>query len=307
PTSPAPADPGGGAAPGAAAAPATGQPNATPPATATLAPSAALLTLLAPGQLASTGAAAAQPAAAPGKSAKAVQIQTAVSAGATKAAAAITPIITASKSETAAADEAQTGGAPFPAPHDDDPGGAAAPVAQLAADNTGLGAQGASQTTLAAAPATAMGAPAPAALASAHGADITAQLAAQITSKVNAARTAFDFALEPQGLGRVDVSLKIDQQGQLSAVLSFDSPNAAAEAKSRAGDLQQALQQAGIDVGQSGLSFTSGGGQGAAGQGAAQSGFSQAPILADPLADVSPIASPSALGATSAGGLDITI
>ena len=108
--------------------------------------------------------------------------------------------------------------------------------------------------------------PAAAALAQAHGADITAQLAAQMTSRAGAARSAFDFALEPQGLGRVDVSLKIDQQGQLSAVLSFDNPAAAAEAKGRAADLQQALQQAGLNVSQNGLSFTSGGGQG---QGAA--------------------------------------
>ena len=142
-----------------------------------------------------------------------------------------------------------------------------------------------------------MSAPAPAMLASAHGADITAQLAAQITNKANAARTAFDFALEPQGLGRVDVSLKIDPQGQLSAVLSFDNPNAAAEAKGRAGDLQQALQQAGFDIGQGGLSFTSGGGQGAAGQNAAQTSFSVAPIRADPVPDPSLTASTSALGA----------
>ena len=105
----------------------------------------------------------------------------------------------------------------------------------------------------------------------------------------------------------MDVTLKIDPQGQLSAVLSFDNPNAAAEAKSRAADLQQALQQAGFDVGQSGLSFTSSGGQGqsAAWQGAAQSSYAQAPVLIDAVADV---ATPtSSLGAASAGGLDITI
>jgi hypothetical protein len=90
-------------------------------------------------------------------------------------------------------------------------------------------------------------------------------------------------------------------------VLSFDNPNAAAEAKGRAGDLQQALQQAGFDIGQGGLSFTSGGGQGAAGQNAAQTSFSVAPIRADPVPDPSLTASTSALGATSAGGLDITI
>jgi flagellar hook-length control protein FliK len=146
----------------------------------------------------------------------------------------------------------------------------------------------------------------PAMLAAAHGADITAQLASQIASKAGASRAAFDFALEPQGLGRVDVSLKIDQQGQLSAVLSFDNPSAAAEAKSRAGDLQQALQQAGFDIGQSGLSFTSGGSQG---QGAAWQAPS-APAYAAPLAAASAEAATTptpAANATGAGGLDITI
>ena len=60
----------------------------------------------------------------------------------------------------------------------------------------------------------------------------------------------------------MDVSLKIDATGQLSAQFSFDNPSAAADAKNRAGDLQQALHQAGFDVSQSSLSFTSSGGQG---------------------------------------------
>jgi len=148
-------------------------------------------------------------------------------------------------------------------------------------------------------------APAATALASAHGADITAQLAAQIASRTSAGKSSFDFSLDPQGLGRVDVSLKFDAQGQMSAVLSFDNSAAAAEAKGRAADLQQALQQAGVDISQSGLSFTSGGGQGhgAASQGAGQPAYAQGPAPADTAADT-PIAPPSA---GAAGGLDITI
>ena len=91
-------------------------------------------------------------------------------------------------------------------------------------------------------------------------------------------------------------------------MLSFDNPGAAAEARSRAGDLQQALQQAGFDIGQSGLSFTSGGnGQGAAGQSQAQANYATAPLLADAGVDGVTTASTSALGASGAGGLDITI
>jgi flagellar hook-length control protein FliK len=271
-----------------------------------LTPATAMLTLLSPGQLAGSGAAGASTTAAP--AAKATQIQAAVGAGTANAGPAATPINPASRVEIATSDENDTGGGTVPSPNDGGTGGQNAATTQASGDNSGLNSQAASQTTLAPAPASAaMNAAAPAAMAAAHGADITAQLAAQITSRANTARTAFDFALEPQGLGRVDVSLKIDPQGQLSAVLSFNNPNAAAEAKSRAGDLQQALQQAGFDVGQSGLSFTSGGGQGAAGQGAAQVTFAQAPLVADSLADPTPTASTSARLAASAGGLDITI
>jgi Meckel syndrome type 1 protein len=144
-----------------------------------------------------------------------------------------------------------------------------------------------------------------AALAQAHGADITAQLAAQIASR--APRTAFDFALEPQGLGRVDVSLKFDTQGQLSAVLSFENPAAAAEARGRASDLHQALLQAGLDVSQSGLSFTSGGGhgQGAAGHAAPQTTFAPGLLPSETAGETLPAAPP--VPVAGVGGLDITI
>jgi hypothetical protein len=153
-------------------------------------------------------------------------------------------------------------------------------------------------------------APSSVALAGAHGAQITAQLAAQVSSRAAAGRSSFDFALEPQGLGRVDVSLKIDAQGQLSAVFSFDNPSAAAEAKSRAGDLQHALQQAGFGVSQSGLSFTAGGqGGGQSGQWA-DSRTSGSRSYATPITDAGQASQsrpPASLAASGAGALDITI
>lgn len=196
--------------------------------------------------------------------------------------------------------------ATFALPHDDNSQGPQA--AQTSTNAPASGDQIAQQTAMLAPPAAAINVPpaAAAALASSHGAEITAQVAAQISSRASAPRSAFDFALEPQGLGRVDVTLKFDSQGQLSAVLSFDNPNAAAEAKSRAGDLQQALQQAGFDVGQSGLSFTSSGGQGqgATWQAPAQA-YATGPVLTNSVVEtISPI---SAHVAAGAGGLDITI
>jgi len=140
-------------------------------------------------------------------------------------------------------------------------------------------------------------------LAQAHGAEITAQLAAQIAQRPT--RTAFDFALEPQGLGRVYVSLKFDPQGQVSAVLSFDNPSAAAEARGRASDLHQALQQAGLDVSQGGLSFTSGG----QGHGTAWRSSTPANTIQSPAADAAPApsAGSSPKNTAASGGLDILI
>jgi len=286
------------------AASSVAQAPAGDPTTDEPAASAVLLSLVPPSQLAPVSGPAAQPAAAPAKSSKTAQIQAALSADTTNTlAAAATPAIVAAKS--AITDSAESDAA-FALPHDDNSQGAQ--TAQTSTDTPASGDQIAQQTSLLAAPAATVNVPpAAAALATSHGAEITAQLAAQISSRANAPRSAFDFALEPQGLGRVDVTLKFDSQGQLSAVLSFDNPNAAAEAKSRAGDLQQALQQAGFDVGQSGLSFTSSGGQGhgAAWQGATQTSYVNAPVLADTVAEtISPL---TARGATGAGGLDITI
>jgi hypothetical protein len=149
-----------------------------------------------------------------------------------------------------------------------------------------------------------------AALAQAHGAEITAQLAAQIASRAGAVRSSFDFSLDPQGLGRVDVNLKIDAQGGLSAVFAFDNAAVAAEARSRAGDLQQALQQAGFDVAQSGLSFTSGGGQGhgAAFQNAGQPLYvAPGPSFVDTAPPELPAITATLAAAPATGGLDITI
>lgn len=83
-----------------------------------------------------------------------------------------------------------------------------------------------------------------------------AHLAAQIVSKAGSAKaTQFDVALDPQGLGRVNVSLRIASDGTLSAAMSFDTPQAAAELRARSDELQRALSQAGFNVADGALSF----------------------------------------------------
>lgn len=82
-------------------------------------------------------------------------------------------------------------------------------------------------------------------------------LAAQIIKRMEGKASRFDIELDPDGLGRVAVQLKIDAQGRLSATLAFDRPESAEALKARAGELRQALEQSGFDLSGSSLSFES--------------------------------------------------
>ncbi|MBN4683644.1 flagellar hook-length control protein FliK, partial [Pandoraea nosoerga] len=87
------------------------------------------------------------------------------------------------------------------------------------------------------------------------GPETVSRLAAQITRKIEGKATRFDIALDPVGLGHVNVKVEISARGELTASLAFDNPQAAAELKNRAGELHQALEQAGFDLSKGGLSF----------------------------------------------------
>lgn len=84
--------------------------------------------------------------------------------------------------------------------------------------------------------------------------ETVASLAAQIVKKLGARSTHFDVELDPAGLGRVNVRVAIGADGQVSAAMRFDNPQAAAELKSRSHELQRALAQSGFDVA-GGMSF----------------------------------------------------
>jgi hypothetical protein len=86
--------------------------------------------------------------------------------------------------------------------------------------------------------------------------ETTAQLAAQMARKLDGRSTRFDMVLTPEDLGRVDVSLEIDKDGQLSARLAFDNPAAAADLRGRADELRRQLQDAGFQVAGDALDFS---------------------------------------------------
>ncbi|WP_296600832.1 flagellar hook-length control protein FliK [Phenylobacterium sp.] len=84
--------------------------------------------------------------------------------------------------------------------------------------------------------------------------ETVANLAAQIVKKLEGKSTRFDVELDPQGLGKVDVRVEIAASGRVTAAMTFDNPQAAADVKARAAELQRALEQAGFDL-SGGLSF----------------------------------------------------
>ncbi len=86
--------------------------------------------------------------------------------------------------------------------------------------------------------------------------ETTAQIAAQITRKLEGRSTRFEMALTPEGLGRVDVSLDIDADGQLAARLAFDNPVAAMDLRGRVDELRRQLEDQGFKLAQDALQFT---------------------------------------------------
>ena len=84
--------------------------------------------------------------------------------------------------------------------------------------------------------------------------ETVANLTAQISQKLEGHSSKFDIELNPAGLGRVSVSVEIAASGKMTAAMSFDSPQAAAELRARSSEIQRALEQAGFDL-SGGLSF----------------------------------------------------
>lgn len=84
--------------------------------------------------------------------------------------------------------------------------------------------------------------------------ETVANLAAQIIKKLEGQSTRFDLELNPGGLGKVDVRVDIGAQGQITAAMTFENPQAAADLRARAAELHRLLEQAGFDL-SGGLSF----------------------------------------------------
>ncbi|MFN3537110.1 MAG: flagellar hook-length control protein FliK, partial [Brevundimonas sp.] len=87
------------------------------------------------------------------------------------------------------------------------------------------------------------------------GVETTAMLSAQIVRRLEARSTRFDMVLTPEHLGRVDVRMEVDSDGQLTARLAFDNPAAAAELRGRADELRRQLEASGFQMSDNSLEF----------------------------------------------------
>ena len=86
--------------------------------------------------------------------------------------------------------------------------------------------------------------------------ETTVQIAARITRQLAGRSTRFEMGLTPEGLGKVNVSMDIDADGQLTAQLAFDNPLAAADMRARVDELRGQLQDAGFKIADDALTFS---------------------------------------------------
>ena len=84
----------------------------------------------------------------------------------------------------------------------------------------------------------------------------TAEMAAHIIMKLGQRTSRFDMVLTPENLGMVDVTLEVDNNGQLRARMVFDNPAAAQDLRARAEELRRQLAEAGFQLSDNALEFT---------------------------------------------------
>jgi chemotaxis protein MotD len=128
-----------------------------------------------------------------------------------------------------------------------------APTTQTGAASNGLAAATANQTGSAPSVAAASNAPAPQNLL---GPVPLSGIPVLIAGKALAGSNQFDIRLDPPELGRIEVRLKIDRDGQVSSHLIADRADTLALLRSDQTGLERALQDAGLKTAGDGLQFS---------------------------------------------------
>ena len=81
------------------------------------------------------------------------------------------------------------------------------------------------------------------------------QVAHEVIRRFTGENTRFELRLDPPELGRVEVRLEVSRDHRVTALISADSPQALTELSRHARDLEQMLNDAGLQLSDSGLSF----------------------------------------------------
>ena len=81
-------------------------------------------------------------------------------------------------------------------------------------------------------------------------------LAVQIAVTAQTGKSRFEIRLDPAELGRIDVRLDVDRQGQVTSHLTVEKPETLAMLRQDAPQLQRALQDAGLKTSDGGLQFS---------------------------------------------------
>ena len=81
-------------------------------------------------------------------------------------------------------------------------------------------------------------------------------LAVEIAASVQSGKTRFDVRLDPADLGRIDVRIDVDRNGQVTSHLTVEKPETLSMLRQDASQLQQALSDAGLKTSSSGLQFS---------------------------------------------------
>jgi flagellar hook-length control protein FliK len=81
-------------------------------------------------------------------------------------------------------------------------------------------------------------------------------LAVEIAASARSGKTRFDVRLDPADLGRIDVRIDVDRNGQVTSHLRVEKPETLTMLQQDAPQLRQALDDAGLKTGNSGLQFS---------------------------------------------------
>ncbi|MBV9460137.1 MAG: flagellar hook-length control protein FliK [Bradyrhizobium sp.] len=81
-------------------------------------------------------------------------------------------------------------------------------------------------------------------------------LAVEIAASARSGKTSFEVRLDPADLGRIDVKIDVDRNGQVTSHLTVEKPETLSMLRQDAPQLQQALNDAGLKTGSGGLQFS---------------------------------------------------